>query len=158
MGASRTDIGRIENILKTYVKDYNLEEFFREGQIRNIAITIARFINHALGTLCTKWQISQETGFDLAKQALYDVVFLKENSRHGQQELDEVLNAATLISELFGFSIRSVNSKDKGDQMFQGETPLAQALYDEILLPMLQKREDTIKPLYVIILTGGAVR
>ena len=158
------------------MEENHLQQFYPPQKISTIAKRIANCGKDPVGTLCRQWNIPLEIGFDLIKLALYDVVFLLDDSgsirfSELEPELKGILQAAAFATSLFdedGFSVRFLNSGIKGDNIkseqeamtlldnvvFNGETPLAGALQHKILGPML---ENLKKPLHVIIITDGVV-
>lgn len=125
-----------------------------------------------------------EIGFDLIKLALYDVVFLLDDSgsmRFGDGLIDElkfILSSVAFATSLFdqdGFSVRFMNTDVQGDNIkteqqandlisrvrFEDLTPLATSLKYKILEPFLfepARRGMLNKPIMVIIITDGRVR
>lgn len=159
------------------MEENSLQRFYTQQHIESVAERIAERDNVA--ELCKELNIRPETGMDLVQQALYDVVFLIDDSgsiRHFKlvPELKAILKVAALAASLFdndGFSVRFLNSELKGDGIrsekdaidlidrvsFNGETPLVGALKNKILIPMVESIKNMNKPLHVIIITDGAV-
>lgn len=172
------DAKAFNSILKECVAENHLEQFYPEFKIREIANRLAASGKDPVGTLCQRWGVPPEIGFDFVKQALYDVVFLLDDSgsirfSELESELKGILQAAAFATSLFdedGFSVRFLNSDVKGDHIrseeeavrlldrvsFNGETPLATSLKNKILVPMAD--QGLQKPLHVIIITDGVVR
>jgi len=163
------------NILKECVVENHIEQFYPQDKIVAIANRLANG-KDPVGTLCQRWGVPAEIGFDLVKQALYDVVFLLDDSgsirfSELEPELKGILQAAAFATSLFdedGFSVRFLNSDIQGDHIkseeeamslvdrvpFNGETPLAGALKNKILIPMVE-RGNLQKPIHLIIITDG---
>lgn len=161
------------------MEENHLHQFYPPQKISAIAKRIAGCGKDPVGTLCRQWGVPLEIGFDLVKQALYDVVFLLDDSgsiRFSELELElkGILQAAAFATSLFdedGFSVRFLNSDLKGDNIkdgqeamnlvdrvpFNGETPLAGSLKNKILIPMVENDRNLKKPLHVIIITDGVV-
>ena len=161
------------------MEENHLQQFYPPPKITAIAKRIANCGKDPVGTLCRQWGIPLEIGFDLVKQALYDVVFLLDDSgsiRFSELELElkGILQAAAFATSLFdedGFSVRFLNSDIKGNNIkheqdamdlvdrvpFNGETPLAGSLKNKILIPMVEHDQGLKKPLHVIIITDGVV-
>lgn len=166
-------------ILKECVEENHIGQLYPDERIMAIANRLATCGKDPVGTLCQRWGVPPEIGFDFVKQALYDVVFLLDDSgsirfSELEGELKGILGAAAFATSLFdedGFSVRFLNSDVRGDHIkseqeaialvdrvpFNGETPLAGSLKNKILGPMVDHgRLD--KPLHVIIITDGVVR
>jgi len=166
-------------ILKECVDENHIEQMYPDDRIMAIANRLSTCGKDPVGTLCQRWGVPLEIGFDFVKQALYDVVFLLDDSgsirfSELEGELKGILQAAAFATSLFdedGFSVRFLNSDVQGDHIrseqeamtlvdrvsFNGETPLAGSLKNKILGPMVDHgRLD--KPLHVIIITDGVVR
>lgn len=164
------------SILKECVEENHIEQFYPDDRIMAIANRLANSGKDPVGTLCQRWGVPAEIGFDFVKQALYDVVFLLDDSgsirfSELEGELKGILQAAAFATSLFdedGFSVRFLNSEIKGDNIrseqeamalvdrvaFNGETPLAGSLRNKILGPMVDNGRLQ-KPLHVIIITDG---
>lgn len=163
-------------ILKECVDENHIEQMYPDDRIMAIANRLSTCGKDPVGTLCQRWGVPLEIGFDFVKQALYDVVFLLDDSgsirfSELEGELKGILQAAAFATSLFdedGFSVRFLNSDVQGDHIrseqeamtlvdrvsFNGETPLAGSLKNKILGPMVDHgRLD--KPLHVIIITDG---
>ncbi|KAF8451795.1 hypothetical protein BGX38DRAFT_465905 [Terfezia claveryi] len=163
-------------ILKECVEENHIEQMYPDDRIMAIANRLLTSGKDPVGTLCQRWGVPLEIGFDFIKQALYDVVFLLDDSgsirfSELEGELKGILQAAAFATSLFdedGFSVRFLNSDVQGDHIkseqeamalvdrvsFNGETPLAGSLKNKILVPMVDNgRLD--KPLHVIIITDG---
>lgn len=164
------------SILSECVQENNIQVFYPDDRIQQIAHRLASSGKDPVGTLCQRWGVPPEIGFDFVKQALYDVVFLLDDSgsirfSELEGELKGILQAAAFATSLFdedGFSVRFLNSDVQGDHIkaeqdavalvdrisFTGETPLAGSLRNKILIPMVE-RAQLQKPLHVIIITDG---
>ncbi|KAF8421056.1 hypothetical protein EV426DRAFT_610531 [Tirmania nivea] len=164
------------HILKECVEENHINQLYPDDRIMAIAKRLSICGKDPVGTLCQRWGVPLEIGFDFVKQALYDVVFLLDDSgsirfSELEGELKGILQAAAFATSLFdedGFSVRFFNSDVQGDHVkseqeamalvdrvaFNGETPLAGSLKNKILKPMVEHgRLD--KPLHVIIITDG---
>ena len=123
-----------------------------------------------------------EIGFDLVKLALYDIVFLLDDSgsikfSRLQNELKSILSSAAFASSLFdqdGFSVRFMNSNLQADGVrseqqaeelvnradFSGVTPLAASL-NKVLVEFAPRQSNMPpalrKPVLIIIITDGVV-
>ena len=166
------------SILSECVLENNIGHLYPDEKIMQIANRLANSGKDPVGALCQRWGVPAEIGFDFVKQALYDVVFLLDDSgsirfSELEPELKGILQAAAFATSLFdedGFSVRFLNSDVKGDHIkteqeamalvdkvpFSGETPLAGSLRNKILVPMVEQARLQ-KPLHVIIITDGVV-
>lgn len=176
-----TDPELLFAILKETTTENKLGQFYDDGTLRQLAATIGR--SDPVTSICNRWDIPLEIAFDLVKLALYDIVFLVDDSgsiefSKLQGELKALLKSAALASSLFdqdGFSVRFLNSNVEGDNIrteaqaedlvnrvrFQGVTPLVTSLRDRILRKYLGEVHEPTpnirKPLLVIIITDGMV-
>jgi hypothetical protein len=164
--------------LKEAVKEKRIEHMYPEPRLVQIAQDVAR--NDPVSTLCNHWKLPREVGFDFVKLALYDVVFLLDDSgsmRFGDGLIDElkfILGNVAFATGLFdqdGFSVRFMNSATKADNIrtekeamdlvdsvrFEDVTPLATSLRNKILEPFVYAHDKTglKKPILVIIITDG---
>ena len=171
------------DILDECVKENHIQQFYQPQKLKQIAERIVNVGKDPVGTLCARWNVPLEIGFDFVKQALYDVVFLLDDSgsirfSELEPELKSILQNAAFASSLFdddGFSVRFMNSpvsadniRSEGEAMalvdrvsFTGETPLAGSLKNKILGPMVEQKSQQgrlNKPVHVIIITDGVVR
>ena len=177
-----TDPELLFSILKETTTENNLATFYDDARLRQLAAQIGR--TDPVTTICNRWDIPLEIAFDLVKLALYDIVFLLDDSgsiefSKLQNELKSLLKSAAFASSLFdqdGFSVRFLNSTVEGDGIrtetqaedlvsrvkFQGVTPLVTSLRDKILRKYLGEVHEPTpnikKPLLVIIITDGMVR
>lgn len=134
-----------------------------------------------VNTLCMHWKLPKEVGFDFVKLALFDVVFLLDDSgsmRFGDGLIDElkfILGNVAFATGLFdtdGFSVRFMNSNVQGDNIkteqeamglvdrvrFEDVTPLATSLKNKVLDPLVYAADRSgglKKPVLVIIITDG---
>ncbi|KAI5810979.1 hypothetical protein DFH27DRAFT_507090 [Peziza echinospora] len=168
------------SILNECVQENSIQQFYPEERLKQIANRLANGGKNPVGTLCQRWGVPPEIGFDFVKQALYDVVFLLDDSgsirfSELEGELKSILQNAAFATSLFdddGFSVRFMNSDVRGDNIrneieamtlvdkvpFSGETPLATSLRNKILLPMVEQpsaQGRLQKPVHVIIITDG---
>lgn len=167
------------SILQEAVKDKRIEQMYPEQKLHQMSQEIAR--KDPVNTLCNHWKLPKEVGFDLVKLALFDVVFLLDDSgsmRFGDgliEELKFILGNVAFATGLFdtdGFSVRFMNSDIRGDCIktekeamdlvdrvrFEDVTPLATSLKNKILDPLVYAadRAGTLKkPFLVIIITDG---
>ncbi|KAF8469233.1 hypothetical protein BDZ91DRAFT_792982 [Kalaharituber pfeilii] len=164
------------SILRECVDENNLHQLYTDSKLQEIANRLAIPGKNPVGRLCDEWKVPDEIGFDFVKQALYDVVFLLDDSgsirfSELEEELRGILDAAAFATSLFdddGFSVRFLNHEVGFDNIrtdkerealwdgvkFRGETPLAGSLKKRILDPMADPQKLR-KPLHVIIITDG---
>ncbi|KAI5848917.1 hypothetical protein BZA05DRAFT_403135 [Tricharina praecox] len=174
-----TDPEILFSILKETTTENNLGNFYDDNRLRQLAAQLGR--TDPVTTICGRWDIPLEISFDLVKLALYDIVFLVDDSgsiefSKLQGELKSLLRSAAFASSLFdqdGFSVKFLNSTVEGDNIrteaqaedlvnrvrFQGVTPLVTSLRDKILRKYLgevhEQTPNIKKPLLVIIITDG---
>ncbi|RPB15885.1 hypothetical protein P167DRAFT_482227 [Morchella conica CCBAS932] len=167
------------HILKECVKDKKIEHMYPDSRLFQIAQDIAG--KDPVNTLCAHWGVPQEVGFDFVKLALFDVVFLLDDSgsmRFGDGLIDElkfILGNVAFATGLFdtdGFSVRFMNQDIKGDNIrtekqaidivntakFEDVTPLATSLKNKILDPLVYAADSAgtlRKPILIIIITDG---
>lgn len=167
------------SILKEAVKEKRIEHMYPEPRLLAMAQDLAR--KDPVNTLCSHWKLPKEVGFDFVKLALFDVVFLLDDSgsmRFGDGLIDElkfILGSVAFATALFdqdGFSVRFMNSSVQQDNIrtekdamdlvdrvrFEDVTPLATSLKNKILDPLVYAadRAGTLKkPFLVIIITDG---
>lgn len=167
------------SILKEAVKEKRIENMYPEPRLLAIAQDLAR--KDPVNVLCNHWKLPKEVGFDFVKLALFDVVFLLDDSgsmRFGDGLIDElkfILGSVAFATALFdqdGFSVRFMNSSVQQDNIrtekdamdlvdrvrFEDVTPLATSLKNKILDPLVYAadRAGTLKkPFLVIIITDG---
>lgn len=135
-----------------------------------------------VNAICQQWKIPLEIGFDLVKLALYDIVFLMDDSgsilySNLRDELKFLLKSVAFASSLFdqdGFSVRFMNSEFRADGIrtgaqaedlvsrvaFSGMTPLATSFQEKILnefAPTGPSSKPLRKPVMIIIITDGMV-
>lgn len=180
-GGSSISPAQLSSVLKEAVQENGLQHVYNDQQIQALAQQLQQ--RDPVGTICQRWNIPMEIGFDLVKLALYDVAFLLDDSgsmRFGDGLIDELkflLQAVAFASSLFdqdGFSVRFMNSGLEGNNVrtpeqaealvnqvkFEGVTPLAGSLHDKILMPLVYNpanRGALNKPVLVIIITDGQV-
>jgi len=154
---------------------------YPENRLAGIANDMAK--KDPVNILCNHWKLPKEIGFDFVKLALFDVVFLLDDSgsmRFGEGLIDElkfILSNVAFATGLFdqdGFSVRCMNSNIQGDNIrteqqaaalvdqvrFEDVTPLATSLKNKILDPLIygpDRRGSLKKPVLVIIITDGRV-
>lgn len=169
------------NVLKESVTENQLQHVYNDQQLQALSQQLAT--RDPVGIICQRWNIPMEIGFDLVKLALYDIVFLLDDSgsmRFGDGLIDELkflLQSVAFASSLFdqdGFSVRFMNSELEGNNIrtedqartiveqvkFEGVTPLAGSLKDKILQPLVYgpaQQGRLTKPVLVIIITDGIV-
>ena len=154
---------------------------YNEKRLREIAEELAR--GDPVSTICQYWNVPREIAFDLVKLALFDVVFLLDDSKSMTfftgliEELKSILSEVAFATGLLdrdGFSVRFMNSNAQGDNIktkqqaaalveqveFKGLTPLASSLKKKILDPFVYQPHQAgklVKPVLVIIITDGEV-
>lgn len=169
-------------MLKETVDENMLHQFYPEQTLRQLAEEISR--RDPINIICQQWKLPLEIGFDLTKLALYDVVFLLDDSGSIhfsglKDELKFLLKSVAFASSLFdqdGFAVRFMNSDLKGDGIrteaqaedlvnrvdFSGVTPLAGS-FDRKILAQFAPTDVAVpstlrKPVMVIIITDGMVK
>lgn len=173
------DANVLLSILKEAVKEKRIEHMYPEPRLVQMSQELAR--NDPVNTLCNHWKLPKEVGFDFVKLALFDVVFLLDDSgsmRFGDGLIDElkfILGNVAFATGLFdqdGFSVRFMNSNVQGDNIktekdamdlvdrvrFEDVTPLATSLKNKILDPLVYAADRAgglKKPFLVIIITDG---
>jgi hypothetical protein len=155
---------------------------YPDSKLHELANQVSR--TDPVKNISKAWNIPDEIAFDLVKLALYDIVFLLDDSgsmRFGDGLIDElkfILSSVAFAGSLFdqdGFSVRFMNSDVQGDNIrteqqaidlvnkvrFEDMTPLATSLKYKILEPFIfdAATKGTLnKPVMVIIITDGRVR
>ncbi|PWW79477.1 hypothetical protein C7212DRAFT_291249 [Tuber magnatum] len=173
------DANVLLSILREAVKEKGIEHMYPDARLVGIANDMAK--KDPVNTLCNHWRLPKEIGFDFVKLALFDVVFLLDDSgsmRFGEGLIDElkfILSNVAFATGLFdqdGFSVRFMNSNVQGDNIkteqqaaalvdqvrFEDVTPLATSLKKKILDPFVygpEQRNGLKKPVLVIIITDG---
>jgi hypothetical protein len=167
-------------ILKQTVKEKGIDDMYPEARLRSVAAELdERDFIHTRVIVGAGGEIS----LDLAKLALFDVVFLLDDSASMRfneghiEELKFILTSVAFATGLFdrsGFSVRFMNSDIRGDNIrtgeeaaaivdqviFEGVTPLAASLKDKVLDPYVYGPDRAgilKKPLLVRIITYGKV-
>ncbi|CAZ85854.1 unnamed protein product [Tuber melanosporum] len=173
------DANILLSILREAVKEKGIENMYPENRLVGIANDMAK--KDPVNALCNHWKLPKEIGFDFVKLALFDVVFLLDDSgsmRFGEGLIDElkfILSNVAFATGLFdqdGFSVRFMNSNVQGDNIrteqqaaalvdqvrFEDVTPLATSLKNKILDQFIygqEQRNSLKKPVLVIIITDG---
>ncbi|RPA95242.1 hypothetical protein L873DRAFT_1698626, partial [Choiromyces venosus 120613-1] len=173
------DANILLSILREAVREKGIEHMYPENRLAGIANDMAK--KDPVNILCNHWKLPKEIGFDFVKLALFDVVFLLDDSgsmRFGDGLIDElkfILSNIAFATGLFdqdGFSVRFMNSNIQGDNIkteqqaaalvdqvrFEDVTPLATSLKNKILDPFIYRPEQQgalRKPVLVIIITDG---
>jgi hypothetical protein len=178
---SPPDANTLFTILDETVKEKGIGDMYPEARLRSIAAELAK--RDPVNTLCNHWKLEKEISFDFVKLALFDVVFLLDDSgsmRFTEGHIDElkfILSNVAYATGLFdqdGFSVRFMNSNIQGDHIktegqaaaivdqvrFEDVTPLATSLKNKILDPYVygpHRAGMLRKPILVIIITDGKV-
>lgn len=172
----------ILNSLRRCVQDKKLHRFYNDAKLQQLANQLAAQ-EPVVRVMCREWAVPDDVVFDLYKLALYDIVFLCDDSgsmvfeEKGERvdDLKMVLSYAARAASIFdddGISVRFLNSNVSGDgiksaaqveslikpNMFCGPTPLGTALENKVLNPHFYQpyqSNSLHKPLLVIIITDG---